>query len=211
MPVNNYVLIGFLAGKLGGSAMNAASTTPGASDSVFITQWSQVLDPRGQHGDTIARQRKVADLMEKGDAKALIELKGKNIVAWAPTDSGSLNRILSHFLRSAPANAPTSMVLIVPLPFFPGASSVEHFLDLWGHPLLGEKHVAIVKEISLIPQPVEYILPGANGPRQVRQGLACFRVARVGPRSLPAIVLPLQPLLQVTQSASLIVDTLQRS
>ena len=96
--------------------------------------------------------------------------------------------------------------LLVPLPSFPGASSVAQFLDLWSHPLLGERHAALVKDISLLPQPVEFVLPGAHGPRHVRQGLACFRVARTGSRSVPALVLPRTPLTQAAGTAVLVAD-----
>ncbi|CAK0902774.1 unnamed protein product, partial [Prorocentrum cordatum] len=193
--------------ELGGDALAAIRALPGAEGHDFLTQWSQVLDPRGRHAPTVERHRRLSDLLEKGDARFLQEMRGQQLLAWAPADTGALQRILSQFLRRASTEAPTSMLLITPLPFFPGAATMTQILDLWHHPLLGEKHAAIVQAIHLLPQPLEYILPGLRGPRHVRQGLACFRIARTGPRSPPAIVLSRTPLLKTTGSDSVTIDT----
>ena len=105
--------------ELGGDAMAAVLATPHAGASTFITQWSQVLDPRGGHAQTVAQQRRSADLLEKGDAKFLTELQGKKVVAWAPAEAGALQRILSQFLRLDAGAAPTALLLLVPLRSFP--------------------------------------------------------------------------------------------
>ena len=193
--------------ELGRNAIHGVRCTPGADNNTFITQWSQVLDPLGDHSNIISKHRRLPEMIEKRGENVLRELQGQHITAWAPSDTSSLNRLLAHYLRKGPNLAPESILFLVPLPFFSGVSTVSQFLDLWGHALLGEKHASIVKDVSLLPQPMEYVLPCSRGPRHVRQGLACFRIARTGARSLPKIVLPVQPLLQVSRSDSIIIDT----
>ena len=180
--------------------MVAIQATPDGHSGFFLTQWSQVLDPLGNHIDTIINQRKVADLLEKGDEKAMMELKGKVIVAWSPSDPSALNRIISQFLRRSAADSPSCIIFIAPLPFYHGVSNVSQYLDLWWHPLLGEKHASIVKNITLMTQPVEYVLPGPRGPKHLRQGLACFKLSRTGPRALPTLNIVKVPILHIAQS-----------
>ena len=72
--------------------------------------------------------------------------------------------------------------------------------------MLGEKFAALVKEILLSVQPLEYVLPSTRGPQWVRQGLACFRLSRKGQRTPPKMLTPLQPLLQVAGHEALVVD-----
>ena len=186
--------------------MAAVRATPEGQSASFLTQWSQVLDPLGDHSDTINKQRRVADLLEKGDEKAMVELKGEVIVAWTPSDPSALNRIISQFLRRTVADSPASIIFIAPLPFYPGVNMVSQYLDLWWHPLLGEKHASIVKNISLMTQPVEYVLPGPRGPKHLRQGLACFKLNRDGPRALPTLNTVKVPILHIAQSASFVID-----
>ena len=64
-----------------------------------------------------------------------------------------------------------------------------------------------MKDISILPQPVEYVLPGPRGPRHMRQGLVCFRISLQGSRTLPTIILPKVPVVQVLQPASFIIDS----
>ena len=192
--------------ELGADALAVIRDTQHADTAVFITQWSQVLDPQGPHAAEVSRQRRLADFMDKGDAKVLSELQGQTVVAWAPADIGALSRILAHFARRDAGASPAALLFVAPLPSFQGVASVAQYLDLWSHPLLGEKHAALVKEVSLLPQPVEFVLPGAYGPRHVRQGLACFRVACVGARTPPTVVLPRTPLAQVSGTAGFVVD-----
>ncbi len=124
-------------------------------------------------------------------------------MAWAPNDGNALSRILSQY----PDNAPTAMLLIAPLPTFPGVSTTSQYFDLWLHPLLSDKHAAVVRGIHLLPQPVEYVLPGPRGPRHVHQGLACFYLAREGARALPTVRLPKTSILQASGSDSITIDT----
>ena len=62
--------------ELGNDAMAAVTACPHAGSCTFMTQWSQVLDPLGQHTDTVKRHRQLADLLGKGDAKFLAAVKG---------------------------------------------------------------------------------------------------------------------------------------
>jgi len=192
--------------ELGADAVQAVLATPSAGNSTPITQWSQVLDPLGKHEETVQQHRWLADLLEKGDVRFLRETRGRQIVAWAPSEHNSLQRILAGFLRQEATTSPSAIIFLVPLPVFPGVQTVGQIMDLWSHPLLSEKYAASVKQISLLPQPVEYVLPGGHGPRHVRQGLACFRVDRTSTRSIPALVCPRAALSKVDGTAGLIVD-----
>ena len=189
------------------SAIDAIKSLPGYQDGPFATQWSQVLDPRSDFGTQIPDQRRLSDLLEKGDCKAWQPVAGKHVVAWAPSDPNALNRLLSYYLRLPPAEVPASIIFIAPLPFFPGANTTSHYLDLWRHALLGEKHALLVKNVHLITQPVEYILPGSRGPPHLHQGLACFRLDRTGPRQAPTIFRPAVPLFTARQTFAIIVDS----
>ena len=73
--------------------------------------------PPRPHVDSINTHRKIADLLEQGDEKAMLELKDKTIVAWTPADPSSLNRIMSQFMRRTSTDSPTSITFIAPLPF----------------------------------------------------------------------------------------------
>ena len=192
--------------ELGEDAVQAVLATPGAEGSTFVTQWSQVLAPLGPHAAIVDKHRRVSDLLEKGDGRFLAETRGGQVVAWAPAEAGSLSRILASFLRQDPADGPTALLFIVPLPAYPGARTVEHFTDLWTHPLLSKKHAALVKHVSFLPQPVEYVLPGGHGPRHVRQGLACFKIGRLGACAPPALVYPRRALVQTDGAVRLVVD-----
>ena len=50
------------------------------SDFTIVTQWSQVLDPRGDHAQTIAYHRRAADLLEKGGGAFLGEFAKRKVM-----------------------------------------------------------------------------------------------------------------------------------
>ena len=186
-------------------AIHALPHLPGPPPAL-LTQWSQVLRPCADFQPEVAYQRRLSDLLEKGDPRFLAETQGRSWVAWAPADTGALNRLMAQLLRAA--SAPAELLLLAPLPSFPGVATVEQYCDLWHHPLLGERHASLVRGIHLLPQPVELVLPGNRGPRLVHQGLACFRVSRFGSRDPPALVLPQAPLVQLpAASDSITLDT----
>ena len=83
---------------------------------------------------------------------------------------------------------------------------MDKVLDLWWHPLLGEKHSPLVKAVDIITQPLEYILPGRNAPRHVKQGLCCFSLSLEGSRTMPKVWNPLVPLLQLPAVNSIFID-----
>ena len=84
-------------------------------------------------------------MIERGDVKVLKECRGRNIVSWAPSDPNSLTRLASSMLRSSDDDIPASVLMIAPLPFIPGASDVTNFLDIWWHPLRGEKFSPLMR------------------------------------------------------------------
>ena len=194
--------------ELGADALQAVRDTPGAQQAMLTTQWSQVCDPLGDYGATVAEQRRIADLAERGDEKFLLETRGRHVVAWAPKDTNAIHRLAVHLLRGRDDEVPKELIFVTPLPYLPGACTTSHYFDLWWSPLLSEQKniAALVKNVTMLPQPVEYVLPSPRGPRHVRQGLVCFRLARSGPRSAPTLHLPRQPLLHVTAAPTLVVD-----
>ena len=84
-----------------------------------------------------------------------------------------------------------ALFLIAPLPYVPGAADISDFLDVWYHPLLSEKFAALMRAMALITQPMEFVLPGARGPRVVRQGVAVFKQDKHTGRSAPRIYHPM--------------------
>ncbi|CAK0885529.1 unnamed protein product, partial [Prorocentrum cordatum] len=131
--------------ELGKSAVQAVWGLPGCADAMLATQWSQLLGDAGtDHTGTIATHRGLAALLEKGDCRALREMGGKRVVAWAPADSNALQRILAGLLRQPdPSLRPERLSLLVPLPHFPGVDTPSKLFDLWWHPLLGEKYASL--------------------------------------------------------------------
>ncbi|CAK0792700.1 unnamed protein product [Prorocentrum cordatum] len=123
----------------------------------IATQWSQVSAPASQdHSATMTVHRKLADLLEKGDPKAINAMGNQRIVVWAPSDQSSLQRILSALLREpGPLRRPLSLTFLARLPSFPGVDCPTKLFDLWWHPLLSEKHAPLVKQVDLVLQPVE--------------------------------------------------------
>ena len=157
----------------------------------LATQLSQLLNVSSQdHSATVDQHRQLADMLEKGDTRALGKMRGQRVLAWAPSDSNALARLMAAILRQPdPQLRPVSLAFLAPIPHFPGLSSPDELFDLWWHPLLGQKpeYAALVRNVDLILQPVEYVLPGHSAPRHVRQGLACFIVSPEGVRTTPAI------------------------
>lgn len=70
--------------ELGGDAIEAIRAILDTADFEFINPWPQVLHPLGDHRATIARHRRLSDLLEKGDARFLQGLPGRRVLAWAP-------------------------------------------------------------------------------------------------------------------------------
>ena len=127
-------------------------------------------------------------------------LSGRHVIAWAPKDPGAIGRLMSHYLRAPRSELPASICFLAALPTFPGAATPAQFFDLWPHPLAGEKYSALIRAIHFLPQPVEMVFAGRHGPRQVRQGIACFHVSHSGKRSPPAVVLPKRPTTETKSS-----------
>ena len=193
--------------ELGDAAVAALLALPGLHGATMTTQWSQLLHPREDHQTAVAQQRAVAEKLEQGDTRCLQGLAGQHVIAWSPRDADALGRLMSHFLRSQRDAVPASICFLATLPTLPGASTPAHFLDLWTHPLLRDKYASLVRAVYLMPQPVEMVLPGRLGPRQVCQGLACFWVSQDGKRSPPTVILPRAPLVQASARESLTLDT----
>ena len=85
-------------------------------------------------------------------------------------------------------------------------TTVERILDFFQHPLLGAKWASLVKDVALMPQPVEMVLPGEHGPRHVLQGLAVFTLSTTGGRAPPRVLAPVAPLVTTGPVASLFLD-----
>ena len=193
--------------ELGGMAIAALRKLPHSEHAVFATQWSQVLDLRGDHGHAVHQHRQLADLLEKGDERALEVMKGKRFIIWAPSDTNALTRLIAAYMRKDAALSPTSILLLSPLPLVHGMDSAEQICDLWWHPLLSEQHAAITKGVHYIPQPMEFILPSRHGPQHVKQGPACFHISKSDPRMPPSIHTPIAPVQQVTAVNTAIIST----
>ena len=80
------------------------------------------------------------------------------------------------------------------------------FLDLWSHPLISEKWAPIVRSYALCNYPVEMVLPGRNGPSQVRMGIAVFKLSHEAPHE-PARMLDFRaPILRLDEVVAVSLD-----
>ncbi|CAK0824484.1 unnamed protein product, partial [Prorocentrum cordatum] len=192
--------------ELGTNALAAVSSHLAPGYTHFVTQCSQLLGATTDRSQTIQSHRQRSALLEQGDEQALRLLAGQRVLAWAPENKDALGRIHAQLLRSKPDCAPEALYLLAPVPHFYGVDAAAKLLDLWTHPLLGERFAATVRKVTIVVQPLEYVLPGPRGPRHVRQGIACFHLSRSGPRAAPSVATPLTPLLQVEEYNSFIVD-----
>ena len=128
---------------------------------------------------------------------------------WAPTDGNAITRLLAALLRRrASGDRPSSLRLVAPFPLRAGVTTAENVMDLWWSPLLGEKWAAIIKGYSFTPFPFELVLPGYNGPRHDRMGLAIFQIAFEGPRSIPQVLDFQAPLLKLDDMFHMTIDVL---
>ncbi len=170
-----------------------------APTSKMATQWSDILRLQLVDENAVTWSRKIANLAEKGDDKLWREIKGQDVILWAPGDNNSLTRLLSQYLKLTTADQrPVSLCLLVPIPLSTGMGSVENILDLWHTPLLSDKWTSIVQRVSFTSTPMEMVLPGGVTPRHGRFGLGIFQLdMRAWIRSPPVIIEPADSLVVV--------------
>ena len=110
--------------ELGETALLAVRSIPACTQAVVATQWSQILNASFQdHSATVDQHRQLADMTEKGDARALRKMGGQRVLAWAPSDSNAIQRLMAALLRQPdPQLRPLSLTLLAPIPHFPVVS-----------------------------------------------------------------------------------------
>ena len=182
--------------ELGDMAISVIRETVG-HEVQLLTQWSNLLRNTSVLPACVTTARQHSDRLERGDTKILETLAGRDILAWAPTDNNALHRILTQMMKSPPDLCPKSLYMIAPIRILPGMNDLSSTADIWAHGLMGERWIPFVRDSAFCPCPLEMVVPGNNGPMHVRQGLAVFRLAREGPRGLPAVVHCVAPILDL--------------
>ncbi len=115
--------------------------------------------------------------------------------------------MLSSYVKKLGTHSPPPPIrIITPLQTFPGCDDVETIRDLWWHPLMGEKWAPHVKQMDLLPMPMEYVQEGPVCPRVELRGLAIFTINTNMARQLAKVVRPEAPLFEVEDLPSYLLD-----
>ena len=156
--------------------------------------------------------RHVLDGLCKGPSKGvelLSRFSGGGIVTWAPQESDALQRLVATFTKYTTEVNPTSecrIVLLIPHDVYPDCDSPAHILDLWWHPLLGDKYNDVVKEVTFLRQPSCCVFSGEASPNYHSKALAMVTLAGQTQASLPSMIHWRPTLLTTGDNFTVVVD-----
>ena len=153
-----------------------------------------------------AKTREIATIAERGNDKVWGKTVGGNIVMWVPMDGNAISRCCTSLLRRGPDSRPSSIRLVAQIPLLPGMQSVEKVTDLWWNALVGDKWASLVNGHTFSTHPYEMVLPGPNGPRLTRAGLAVLNIAHEGPRHIPRMLVLKEPLMTIDDTMGMVAD-----
>jgi hypothetical protein len=88
----------------------------------------------------------------------------------------------------------------------PQCTTTNDIRDLFWHPFMGDKWAPLVREQAYVPQAMQMVLTGANGPRHVGKGLVVATLSTHIPHQLPKVMSVAEPLGQVQGGSSFVVD-----
>jgi hypothetical protein len=114
-------------------------------------------------------------------------------VIWAPDGQEQLSTVLHGFRKMAVSNLTgRTLYLLIPHDHFPGCDSASSILDLWRHPVLGEKWQNLVKGVEFFNPPSRQVFSGAVGPIYTTKSLAMVKLSNEG-TPLPYSIVPWRP------------------
>ena len=120
------------------------------------------------HAFTPTESRTTLELLCNGPSfgtRALAQFGHGGLITWAPQDVDALHRVVASFTQYVTtAGTDTQLVLVVPHDPFPGCETPASIIDLWRHPLLGDKWQGLVKQIQFLREPTQCIFTGAVAP-----------------------------------------------
>ena len=94
----------------------------------------------------------------------------------------------------------------MPVEILPGCTTTETIRDLFWHPFTGDKRAPVVRGQACIPQAMQMVLAGANGPLHVTKGLFIATLSTNLPHQLPRVLSVAEPLGQLQAGLSFLVD-----
>ena len=180
-------------------------------ETLLLTQLSDTLGlnlelPSRMPSVEVARELTVKAWTE--GVHAIESGQARRVVMWCPADSATLGRFLAAYARYATSVAgdPVRVQLLVPMDLPPGIADATSVLDLWSHPLLGQKWQSIVSGIHFTRQPVELVQEGLAGPKVMFRSLFIASLSIMRSSPIPAMLTVSQPLLQLSSGPEVILD-----
>ena len=102
------------------------------------------------------------------------------VVTWAPQESDALHRLVAaykEYATSASSTAGCQLVLLIPHDPYPECSSPSQILDLWWHPILGDKFSSLVKRVQFLRQPTCCVFSTETSPIYHNKALVMVTLA----------------------------------
>ena len=159
-----------------------------------------------------AESRRILDALCKGPSKgveALSKFQGGGVVTWAPQESDALQRLVAAFVKHATEAIPGSgcqLVLLVPHDPYPECDSPAQVLDLWWHPILGDRYSDVVKEVTFLRQPCCNVFSGIASPTYHNKAIVMITLGAHPQASPPAMIQWRPTLLTTGGNFTVIVD-----
>jgi hypothetical protein len=200
--------------ELGSEARGVMICSAAVPGELVATQLSDILGTAedSECPDRVLRPeaaRSLALRLAADGRSTLAAFEAQGIACWAPTDTSALGRLLAAYAQhAATVPQPCTLRLLVPLDSIPGSSTATDLLDLWNHPLLGDKWHAIVRNIQFTSQAMEVVLSGRVAPTSSPKVLLIATVSVTTPFAPPSIRSVAEPLFELGRGRCLRVDCL---
>ena len=142
---------------------------------------------------------------------ALNGLGNKEVVVWALPEAEAWQRMMAAYSKfAAQGTALATLHIIIPFNIPGACNTYNHIMDLWSHPIAGNKWNELITAKTILLDPVEITGSGKLGPSTQLKSICCVTLSPNGPApGIPLIprVLKWKPVL-ATQDVchTLVVD-----